>query len=359
MSTLEQFAYMMAKAGPEPLLITAGEGGGLPPNGLPGTQSALYGVRNGRIQRISGFPDAQDENTYNPRFSPNGKIIYLQRQFSGTRKYILTGSTVAEYAPSASPWDVYAYRADGVIFATHDNAGVYIYQENYSGANPTLLQTLAKPGAANFTCGIQFSADGSKLVAMNGNGTNNVWVYIRQIDGSYALQQSTNNLVNNNFVQLAIPPSGNFIVAGGEFGSFAVIPFSGNNLDTAAAFWVSNGFGFTGSSRTAFSPDGTLYALGTRLWNVSGTSFTSPVDLPTDANFPVRNGTSFVSFSGDSNLFAFAGTVETSAGVPSNYFRVWKRISGNTFQLLPLPLFMTQNSVGQGAIFNPVASYTL
>jgi DNA-binding beta-propeller fold protein YncE len=317
MSTLEQYVYMTATEGPSPLLLA-----------LPG----MWGVRNGLLRKIQ-----QDTFVANDRnaFTPNGQLIY-QQTGSSWNKFSLRGSTVTLLGtnaygpgdpvtdPANRPHIKTSIRSDGAIYvmAPTNQLSIYIYQINYAGLADTLLQTISRPGPAadRVIVGCQFSADGSKLVILCGFGGVNTFVYIKQVDGSYALQQSL-SLPGAEFSKLAVHPSGTFITVA-QSGNLTVnhVPFVGNSLNTGGI--TSQGsIPPAANNPILYSPDGTLLGTGQRVYTVSGMSLSLAATIPIA---PGETTTQYPDdFSGDSQLYAFGR------------FIISKRGPGNTFTPLP------------------------
>lgn len=342
MSTLEQFVYMMADGGPMPLIAA----------------KRIWGIRSGLIRRIN--------TAFSPAarcaFSPNGALFYEVSGAQQWQKYSVIGSEFTllgtnSYGPGDSrggpgeSFIKYAFRPDGLRYAMVPDAGneLRIYEVNYAGGTDTLLQTLSKPSNTLITNDFGWSADGTKLVCICGTGSINTWVYIKQGDGSYALQQSLDHLVQSNYSKMAMHPSGGWITVKSEFGTdVGHIPFSGNNLSTASSTYQTIYSGFSGGSGVTYSADGTLFGHFNRVFSVSGMSLTFL------ATVPLAPGTTLLQrnpdFSGDSQIFGFAA----DGGNPN--FVIAKRHAGGTFTPLPLPF---QLEAITAPVFNPAATYTL
>jgi hypothetical protein len=355
MSTLEQWAYMMAKPGPEALIY----------NG-----ARFLGLRNGLLRRLEAF--TVPYQFMHAGISPDGRFLYVfvngyvtssfQDPAWNFQKYILSGTkatltaTTADGPGSAriwgSPGEVVriqpAISADSSVYAcaTTDASAVKIYAITPSGPD-TLLQTISLTGGNGAPIvAMAWNSDASVLFVLANRGNtssrNNLWI-IKEASGTYSVSQSVYVAMEEfqGGPGMALAPSGaylyiNYSSTGATNNLIYAYPLTDYSI-TPATFTITDLGVKVGESQMSISPDGQLLTARNQLYSVSGSSLTYIQDLGVNHYVATAN------FFADSQLATIQGTV-------------WRRHLDNTFTLLPNTLGVP---ISDFSMFNFSASYSL
>jgi hypothetical protein len=373
MSNLEQFMFMTARGGPEPLLLT---------------ELGFYGVRNGLIRKIntpavSGVTGA----------SPTAGLLYSFAD-SGTgvcTKYQLLGSTlvfdsVAEFGPGTRrpkagywpPSPSKAFRPDGQIYAFIPSTGSIIsfYEVTSTGADTFLYSlTFSNASSLNQIADIQWTNDGDTLIVTNRTTAFpiNVWVFTRTSGNTY-VEASHVTLPNSNYfdvpvTRVALDPLGRWLVwrtmtgesSAGVGYDFRIAPIVSGAIVTGSAVVTSLAECGFSTGQIAISPDGVFLAgIDMRVYrinldrtltlaqvlpfpviqnpNAGGHTFTF---LPVGpGGISARRHHNDVAFSLDSQLLflAYEGGIPDVAFPGGSNFAVYKRLLDDSWEKLPAPL---------------------